>query len=95
MIGSEHSNVKLRSARSIAACFVECKVFVEMLNGFPPRIAENEVLGFNDVQCVYRLCARGLYSAMGLHTFCYRPECATDCPSSNVFCSCTTALCFV
>ena len=49
MIGSEHSNVKLRSARSIAACFVECNVFVEMLNGFPPRIAENEVLGFNDV----------------------------------------------
>ena len=24
-----------------------------MLNGFPLRIAENEVLGFNDVQCVY------------------------------------------
>ena len=53
MIGSEHSNVKLRSARSTAACFGECNVFVEMLNGFPPRIAENEVLGFNDVQCVY------------------------------------------
>ena len=49
VIGSEHSNVKLRSARSTAACFGECNVFVEMLNAFPPRIAENEVLGFNDV----------------------------------------------
>ena len=29
-----------------------------MLNGFPPRIAENEVLGFNDVQSVLPDCVR-------------------------------------
>ena len=28
--------------------FWKCDVYVEMLNGFLPRIAENEVLGFSD-----------------------------------------------
>ena len=35
--------------------FWKCDVYVEMLNGFLPRIAENEVLGFNVVQSIARL----------------------------------------
>ena len=31
------------------------QVYVEMLHGFLPRIAENELLGFNVVQSIARL----------------------------------------
>ena len=44
--------------------FWKCNVFVEMLNGFLQRIAESEVLGFNDAQSRTRLLAHRLYSAM-------------------------------
>ena len=57
--------MKFRSALSNAT-FWKCEVYVEMLNGFLPRIAENEVLGFNVVQSIARLCAHRLYSAMCL-----------------------------
>ena len=46
--------MKFRSALSNAA-FWKCEVCVEMLNGFLPRIAENEVLGFNVVRNIARL----------------------------------------
>ena len=46
--------MKFRSALSNAT-FWKCDVYVEMLNGFLPRIAENEVLGLNVVQSIARL----------------------------------------
>eukprot|EP00439_Symbiodinium_sp_Y106_P081561 s2757_g20.t1 len=57
--------MKFRSALS-KATFWKCEVYVEMLSGILPRIAENEVLGFNVVQNIARLRAHRLYSAMCL-----------------------------
>ena len=57
--------MKFRSALSNAT-FWKCEVYVAMLNGFLPRIAENEVLGLNVVQSIARLRAHRLYSALCL-----------------------------
>ena len=43
--------MKFRSALSNAT-FWKCEVYVEMLNGFLPRGAENEALGFNVLQII-------------------------------------------
>ena len=49
--------IALSWAINLKECLIECRLFwkcnvlsIEMLNGFLQRIAENEVLGFNDVQ---------------------------------------------
>ena len=46
--------------------FWKCDAHVEMLNGFLQRIAENDVLGFNNVQNMTRLRAQRLSLCLSL-----------------------------